>query len=367
MLINRNNYEDFFLLYADGELRADERKAVEDFIAENEDLRIELDLIKATVLPAEEILFADKSFLYKEIIFDSSFQEKLLLKLDDELAVKELESVNALLATNVDVTREYGILLKTKLDANEIIVFEHKHLLYKKERDNVVVFRFARWAAAAILIGFALFFGEKVFNKKSNIVSELAIEPKIKNKKTIATANNDVDNEMAKQPENEIVNEELAVVEEMDSDRKQSNNHKNVVAIHNKISPVNLLVSKEKNKIEKQEQLVLVKKMQSTLAVPERIEIALSNQQIASIKNIEKPKLAVVDDNIVPLENTYKQALAITEIEKSENKILYMDEDDIKRSKAGGFFRKVKRFVERTANIKAGNSLQIAGFEIAAK
>jgi hypothetical protein len=43
---------------------------------------------------------------------------------------------------------------------------------------------------------------------------------------------------------------------------------------------------------------------------------------------------------------------------------LYMDEDDVKRSKAGGFFRKVKRFVARTANIKSGNTLQIAGFEI---
>lgn len=365
MLINRNNYEDFFLLYADGELRVDERKAVEDFVAENEDLRIELDLIKATVLPAEEILFTDKSFLYKEILFDSSLQEKLLLNLDDELAVKELESLNALLSTNVDVNREYGILLNTKLDANETIVFEQKHLLYRKERYNVVAFRFARWAAAAILIGFALFFGEKVFNKKNNIVSEIAIEPKVKSKKAIA--NNDVDNAIAKQPENEIVNEKSAVVEAMDGDKKQSNNNKNALAIHNKISPTNLLVSKENHIVEKQEQLVLVKKVQPSLDVPEKITKDLSNQQIAGIRNIEKPKLAVVDNNIVPLENTYKQALAITEIERSENKILYMDEDDIKRSKAGGFFRKVKRFVERTANIKTGNSLQIAGFEIAAK
>jgi hypothetical protein len=41
-----------------------------------------------------------------------------------------------------------------------------------------------------------------------------------------------------------------------------------------------------------------------------------------------------------------------------------MDEDNVKRSKAGGFFRKIKRFVTRTANIKSGNTLQIAGFEI---
>ena len=47
--------------------------------------------------------------------------------------------------------------------------------------------------------------------------------------------------------------------------------------------------------------------------------------------------------------------------------IFYIDEDEVKRSKIGGFFKKVKRMVERTAKIKTGNSISIAGFEIASK
>ena len=35
MHINRQTYEEFFLLYADGELNGTERKAVEDFVKEN--------------------------------------------------------------------------------------------------------------------------------------------------------------------------------------------------------------------------------------------------------------------------------------------------------------------------------------------
>ena len=365
MLINRNNYEDFFLQYADGELRADERKAVEDFITENEDLRIEMDLIKATVLPREEIVFADKRFLYKEINFDKALQEQLLLKLDDELAANEIESVNVLIATSAEVKRAFDSLLGTKLDVNETIVFEHKHLLYKKERDNVVVFRFARWAAAAILIGVALFFGEKIFNNSS--IPEIAIVPKEGSKKATVLAKNVVDDAIVARPENEIANEKTVVVPEKGEVRKQAINTQNGAAINNKISTTNVLVSKGNILDEKQVELALVRKEQIDVDVTKMIGKDLSNQQIAVIKSIEKPKLALVDDNIVPLENTYKQAVAINEIEKSGNKILYMDEDDVKRSKAGGLFRKLKRFVERTANIKTGNSLQIAGFEIAAK
>ena len=42
-----------------------------------------------------------------------------------------------------------------------------------------------------------------------------------------------------------------------------------------------------------------------------------------------------------------------------------MNEENVKRSKLGGFIRKVKRVVERTANIKTDNSIKVAGFDIA--
>ncbi len=47
--------------------------------------------------------------------------------------------------------------------------------------------------------------------------------------------------------------------------------------------------------------------------------------------------------------------------------MLYMDEDKVKRTKLGGFIRKATRMLSRNANIKTGDGLKVAGFEIALK
>jgi hypothetical protein len=374
MNINRNNYESFFLLYADGELRADERKAVEDFVAENEDVRIELEMLQATVLPAEEIMFADKSFLYKETIFDNKLKEKLLLKIDDELEGKELIQINTLLATNADANKEYELLLRTKLDATEKVIFEEKHLLYKKERDSVIIFGWLRWAAAAVLVGFGLFFGQKYIWK--NITpsgSEIASKPSIENKSndTALPINNDSNNT---QNVAKITTSNNGAKENNISTQKNNSSENIVVAekkekiIIKNIATKNNLLVKKINKINEPEELAILKKENTIQLEQKIINNDVVQEQIAMENPVEKIKSLIVSkENIVPLEDTYAKTAILSNTEKNENKILYMDEDAVKRTKAGGFFRKIKRTIERTANVKPGNNLQIAGFEIASK
>ncbi|HUQ66547.1 MAG TPA: hypothetical protein VM101_10345 [Flavitalea sp.] len=67
MQINRQTYEEFFLLYADGELNESEKKAVEDFIGQNPDLAGEFTLISETILKADgSIVFENKELLFKD-------------------------------------------------------------------------------------------------------------------------------------------------------------------------------------------------------------------------------------------------------------------------------------------------------------
>ena len=66
MNINRNNYEEFFLLYADNELTAEERTMVEQFIVLHPDLGEELNILSQTKLPHEEHLaYTDKANLFR--------------------------------------------------------------------------------------------------------------------------------------------------------------------------------------------------------------------------------------------------------------------------------------------------------------
>ncbi len=355
MLITRNNYETFFLLYADNELCAEEQLAVENFVAENEDLRGELDSIMAAILPLDNDEFCPKESLYKNSFVDGSLQEMLLLKIDNELSAEELTGLSKTLFGNQAAIQEEQILLATKLDATEALVFPNKELLYKKERDNVVVFSIMRWAAAAILIGFGLFFGFSIFNKNTPPNNTVAVK---ENSKPV---NKIQENIGIKKAENvAIANIKREVIS---NEVENSVAASKVGAVKKTITPN---VMEEKILIEQQKEFATNKGVENKLTTPENITVENSNATaIAAVTQPAKVQaISLVNDNIVPLETIYAQAVSLTEIEKSNNKILYMDEEDVKRSKVGGVFKKFKRIIERTAKIKTGNPIRIAGFQI---
>jgi hypothetical protein len=66
MNINRDNYEEYFLLYIDRELSGDEQKALESFVRRNPDLEKELERLKQTVAPPPVIVFENKDILLRE-------------------------------------------------------------------------------------------------------------------------------------------------------------------------------------------------------------------------------------------------------------------------------------------------------------
>ena len=66
MQLNRQSYEEFFLLYADGELSHANKKAVEEFVQENPDLADEFAIVQETIFhPDESVIFEDKELLYR--------------------------------------------------------------------------------------------------------------------------------------------------------------------------------------------------------------------------------------------------------------------------------------------------------------
>ena len=365
MLINRNNYENFFLLYVDGELSSADLVLVEDFAAANPDLLHELDMLKQTMLPKELIAFDEKNSLFRTNEADELLQEKFLLKIDNELPGNEFATVNSAIANNEFAGREYAQLSLAKLDASEKFVFTDKHLLYRKEKDNVVVGAFLRWAAAAVILGFGIFFGITALNKK-NVQGPVAVTvapvkkvPVVKkilsnNEADIATIIPPVAVKYVTSEKNiskpGIVKEYSAVPEKINKDSVQ-----------------NIVTNQADQRIVKipEQSPLLVKK---EIGVPRQKKTGEdAEQQLAALAIQNKIKTpAPVDINISPVENMYAKSAALNEEDRSQNKILYMNVDEVNRSKAGGFLRKVKRFVARTAKVKTGNTLRIASFELAA-
>ena len=152
MNIGRHNYEEFFLMYADNELCAADRKAVEVFVAENADLKEELELLLQTVCGAEEVVFENKAALLKDEI--TPLQEQLLLYADNELPAAEKEKVQQLIDTDTAAAGEWSLLQKTILQPDTAAVFADKKVLYRKEEGRVVRIGWWRAAAAAVLLGF---------------------------------------------------------------------------------------------------------------------------------------------------------------------------------------------------------------------
>ena len=81
MNINTTNYEEYFLLYIDNELSAEQKLAVVNFIEENPSYQKEFELLKQTVLAPEPIEYEDKILLYRleemEASLTTTFKQSL--------------------------------------------------------------------------------------------------------------------------------------------------------------------------------------------------------------------------------------------------------------------------------------------------
>lgn len=157
MNIDRNNYEEFFILYLDNELNNADRSAVEAFAMANPDLQEELDMLMQTKLsPDADITFDHKEELLKfeqgSAIQKGNYEEWLLSYIDNELTPAQRITVEAFVAANPAIARDLSLLQQTKLQP-EAIVFPNKESLYRTEqKTRVVSIRWWRIAVAAVLL-----------------------------------------------------------------------------------------------------------------------------------------------------------------------------------------------------------------------
>lgn len=158
MDINRDNYEEYFLMYADNELTDSEKAELLLFLRDHKDLEAEFRMILKTVATPAEIRLEHKDFLYKaqsvKGIRQDNYEEFFVQFHDGELSGTLKEDTLTFLNANLHLKATFDQLGSARLQPNESTVFEEKQVLYRNE-PNVRVIRPILWTllSAAVIAG----------------------------------------------------------------------------------------------------------------------------------------------------------------------------------------------------------------------
>ena len=330
-----------------------------------------------TTLSLPEIKFPSKNDLYKNEFLPDIIEEKMLLHIDNELDRSSAGQLEKEIQGNSGLRREWNILQGTKLDPADTVIFENKKILYRQEKGKVISIAFRRVAAAAAIAGVGIFVGLSLFKGNRDLqsfaVAEVTVKPVEQGTEpgvAVLVKENLVDGQSAVaikpgkpetgiEPQMKITTAEVKEkVTAIDNNPQKQFAATGIPKSKTSLEKINSLISNEMvsspvndKKLERNKVLVNT--------APEGLRVV--SPVLASMTPLE-------DKEITGNPNSYAQA-AISEeaVSESGNHILFIKEERLDRSKASGLFRQVKRVLSRNANVKAGTTVKIAGFEIAAR
>ena len=371
MNINRNNYEEYFLLYADNELSQAEKNEVEIFVKQNVDLEEEFNMIKLTInIPDEMVSMPDKLLLIKNaslsFINENNYEEIFVLYHDNELTNEQKNETEDFLKINPQFATEFELIRQSKLSPEENIVYPGKKQLYRKEKvDRIIPLIFWRSLAAAIFIGFGLWIALSYFNQQKS-TRTIALNENVKNLPAPVVHNGIVE----KHTNKEKVDATSLTIKEQNGNEKNDNNLKeeqrNILPGRNESR--NVIVKAEvKEKILPEENAIPIKP-------DNRLEMTAVTEPINNEPDkIERTKIKIPTNDGVQHAGTFGQnqpamqvqnASYIADNANDENYVFYnVKSDEFNKTKVGGFLKKVKRIVERNnpiTRIIDGEDKQVA-------
>ena len=369
MKIDRHNYEEFFLLYVDNELTEEQRKSVDQFIQQNPDLAIELEILQQTTLTADEsVVFDGKETLFKKetesVINLNNYEEYLISYIDNELSDSERIEFFKFANAHPQVKDELAIYQQTKLQPEEEIVFENKQVLYRKE-EKVKVITMQWWKiaiAAAVILAAGITTIKVINNDKPTIEPLVATATDKTNKnKNVEKANADTN----KEKDTQVKEEQTA----------QDNNNIASANDQKKKEKINSVQRTNEEKIQKKSIEPDVKKNDESIAVNTtdqkkdelNNDVTVNDKPLDAIKKSVEPvktndvavntSLPKENINSKPVTPATDEPLDVKEItqDNTNNNPDYASYDEGKNKKLRGFFRKASRVFERRTNISAAD------------
>ena len=327
-MINLSNYEEYFILYMDNELGAEQKLMVENFIARHPHLAQELDVLMNTKLPLDCICFDDKEELFSPSMKVNAVDESLLLYIDNELPSVERKVIEEKISSSDDLALQHSLLMKTKLDASEKISYPNKKELYRYP-ERVIVFKaWMRIAAAIILLCVgSLFFLLNKNDKPGDLTANTI--PGSKN-----TGANKKETLLQQTAPVTDPSRETNIVAKTSVDEPRTK----VIAKHGsqKVEEVNDIVLPEENMAVKEREVIHFDANRFT--IEPTIPVVAVNKTITHIPVTSLASNRIIDEGAQEPADTGG------------------DFKNTKKTSAKGFFRKVTRFIEHNTGIGTANA-----------
>lgn len=364
MNINRNNYERFFLLYADNELSDAEKNKVTLFVQQNTDLEEEFLMIQQSVVrPDKNITLGDKNFLLRQeqtFISEDNYEEIFILYNDGQLDEHEKRLTENFINEHPEFENQFRVLQQVRLEADPAIVFPDKRLLLKKEgKGKVIPLNLRRALVAAVILGFGLWAGfnymqtDKVATVVSSKQTAPSTSPETANQQPLAL----------NKPAETTVQPGL---------RSDKNDKKSSEAQEpSKKSVAKSVKSKQRNVDEAPEQIVKNNTQQknpgSILKSMEQPKDEVVTKEPVSDKNIIAKTNNTVPVNtnesatdkiisVKPETENYAVTASYRTDTQNDNYVFYnVSEDQFKKTKLFGLLKKVKRVIERKSPFNHNN------------
>ena len=382
MEINRHNYEMFFLLYADNELDAAERKVVEAFVVIHADLKEELQSLVQTRLSADEIIpFLHKAALYKStssLITIHNYEEYFVLYADGELNAEQQKEVEDFTAAHPQKKAELTLLERVKLQPDNAIVFTNKETLHRTEKtiSRIISFQWRRMVAAAAITAI----GSWLWMSAGNIISRQAEKQPLVAKEHLAPR--EIIHNKNKEAKKDSSPVELKKDEPLAIAEKDKSVNKNLLTTSKAQRSSNSTLHRTQAQTNGGENAEKIK-----VVVAVEHEPASSDQAaklVAHVPPVIKEKgviksSSVVSEEVEPLilgQAAFQQKdnkMMHEAITKTDEGITYLDTDNTEKKSKGifrGLLRKASRFVDHVTNPDINDKqsvVRVASFEITRK
>src|SRR6185437_3720075 len=336
-----------------------ERKLVEIFVQENPDLKEEFSMWKLSInIPDEDLKLLDKSFLLKKeppFINENNYEEIFVGYHDNELSDVQRKQVENFVTENSKLKPGFELIGKAKLIPDNSIVYPGKKSLYRKEK-NGKVFPVILWRsmAAAIVIGFGLWITISYYNKDG--VS----------KPVATTTNNNVQKSSIKEakPHTNIVSNQPG---KEDNNIASSTKTTGPATIKKNETKTEKPVSKEQKLREQltanSDSKKADKPAEQHINIPNPdidYQMATSDKPVKDLPVIfEKTETPLAENHLALQANKIdpdiqnvpqaKKASYLSDANSNNQNYVFYDvsADEFRKSKVGGFLKKVTRVVER--------------------